>query len=185
MQINNIVKGYMKNLTEGTSWGVDVSVKYDNPTILKLRTAAAEAEGKVGISTGIPGVTGQQTQAQTPMPKGATRDTLYSNIKQTTDLNGSGYESGLPGISISRTLPEPNVGSLDWKQRSTEIREQIRRRGLNPTDFGALPENTEVSPEFSWRGYTQMMCSRLNATTDPGLSQTVGCPPQEWSGWRD
>jgi hypothetical protein len=182
LQINNIVKGYMKNLTEGTSWGVDVSLKYDNPEILKLRAAAAEAESKIGISTGLPGVQGQQIQLQS---QGATRDTLYSNVNPRTNMTDSGYDNGLPGITISRTVQEPVAGSLDWKQRSTEIREQVRRRGLNPADFGALPEDIEVSPEFSWRGYTQMMCTRLNTTTDPGLAQTVGCPPQGWSGWKD
>jgi hypothetical protein len=184
-QINNIVKGYMKNLTEGTSWGVDVSVKYDNPKILKLRAAAAEAESKVGISTGLPGVpgaSGQQVQQQ--QVQGATREVMFSNISQTDKTSVSGYDSGLPGVTISRTLQEPMVGSLDWKERSTQIREQIRRRGLNPADFGAMPEDIEVSPEFSWRGYTQMICSRLNSTTDPGLAHTVGCPPQGWEGWR-
>ena len=47
-----------------------------------------------------------------------------------------------------------------------------------------MPANVEVSNDFSWRGYTRMLCSRLNTTTDPGLSVTVGCPPENWLGWR-
>ena len=82
-------------------------------------------------------------------------------------------------------LPEPKSGHLDWKQRSQQIKEQIRRRGLDPKDFGALPDDAIVSKEYSWRGYTQMMCMRLNTTLDPGLATTVGCPPQGWSGWKD
>lgn len=189
-QINNILKGYMKNLFEGSSWGLNLSYKYDNPNIAKLNARTAEdtkrtlellaASGETSLSTGLPGVTG--TASLTGY------DITESNQgfgKPDFDQTYTGYESGLPGISNSRLLPEPKSGGLDWKERSSQIRDQIRRRGLNPSDFGALPENTEVSDNFSWRGYTQMMCMRLNTTTDPGLATTVGCPAQTWQGWRD
>jgi hypothetical protein len=180
-QINNIMTGYMNNLFEGASWGVNLNFQYDNPKIAQLK--ADVAKGAAASSTGLPGV---QT-ATLPAPRGADPQMALvaaanPDFNQRTTTT---FDAGLPGLSISRTLPEPTSGRLDWKQRSQQIREQIRRRGLNPADFGALPEDAQVGSEFSWRGYTQMMCMRLNTTPDPGLAQTVGCPPTNWQGWRD
>lgn len=73
---------------------------------------------------------------------------------------------------------------FDWKQRAKEIESQVEKRGLKPADFGIMPKNTVVSNEFSWKGYTRMMCTRLQATMDPALPETCGCPPLDWNGWR-
>lgn len=189
-QINNIVQGYMKNIFEGASWGVNVNLRYDNPNILKLKTKANEVaqEADDGIPvTGIPGVKGKQVN-KPGMKVEKKVDGVNVSAKVQTPVTTSmdkGFDSGLPGLATSRTLPTPKSGTLDWKQRSQEIKEQIRKRGLNPMNFGALPDDAVVSDSFSWRGYTQMMCSRLNTTMDPGLGVTVGCPPQNWSGWKD
>jgi hypothetical protein len=185
-QINNIVKGYMNNLFEGASWGVNLMFKYDNPTIAKLNAKVAEAQvqaqAQPQATLGLPGAS---AEASTQIVGTNPNTNLVAPADLAFDRTTATYDSGIPGLSISRTLPEPNVGKLDWKQRSQQIKEQIRLRGLNPADFGALPDNANVSNEFSWRGYAQMMCMRLNATTDPGLAQTCGCPPQGWKGWRD
>ena len=192
-QVNTIVKGYMKNLFEGASWGLNLNVKYDNPNIAKLNGKVAEKvaevkkqeeqqKGGYPLSTGLPGVQGnvhfESPDIQSVMGK-------HPSSLGTRDQTERGYESGIPGMSTSRILPEPKSGVLDWKQRSQEIKEQIRRRGLNPQDFGALPDNAVVGDTFSWRGYANMICMRLNTTTDPGLAITCGCPPQNWSGWKD
>jgi hypothetical protein len=200
-QINNILTGYMENLFEGASWGVGVNLnlQYDNPKIAQLKADAAQADaakafllGGSGIqeglqsadpSIGLPGVkTAPLSAIQGAEPKMALTAAAKPDFNQRTTTT---FDAGLPGLSITRTLPEPTSGRLDWKQRSQQIREQIRRRGLNPADFGALPEDAQVGSDFSWRGYTQMMCMRLNTTPDPGLAQTVGCPPTNWQGWRD
>jgi hypothetical protein len=73
--------------------------------------------------------------------------------------------------------------SLDWKGRTKQICEQVRRRGLDPQDFGCLKETDEVSENYSWRGHAKMVCSRLDSTPDPALPQTCGCPPVNWGGW--
>ncbi len=190
-QINNIVQGYMQNLFEGASWGVNLMFKYDNPNVLKLQKETAEASAVAsalaGISTGIPGVLGVEATTDDVAPfighDPATKIATPAIANQLP--TEAGYDSGLPGTSESRMLPEPKSGRLDWKARSQQIKEQIRRRGLDPKDFGALPDDAIVSKDYSWRGYTQMMCMRLNTTLDPGLATTVGCPPQNWSGWRD
>lgn len=72
---------------------------------------------------------------------------------------------------------------FDWKTRAIDIENQIKKRGLNPKDFGVLTDK-KVSDNFSWKGYTRMMCTRLQATTDTSLPETCGCPPMNWPGWR-
>ena len=75
---------------------------------------------------------------------------------------------------------------FDWKARAKQIENQIKRRGLIPSDFGIDPKLTTAdrSKEFSWKGYTKMICTRLQATMDPALPETCGCPPMDWKGWR-
>jgi hypothetical protein len=96
-------------------------------------------------------------------------------------------DSGLP--VTDRLAPKPSdagrgPSQFDWKQRSKEIEAQVKRRGLQPADFGIMPEGTKTSSDFSWKGYARMMCTRLQATSDPSLGITCGCPPMDWNGWR-
>ena len=179
-QINNIVKGYMKQLAAGVSWGVDVNVRYDNPNTLAAHPNY-KPKGSYTMASGIPGlkpsaslkVSGTRTKKSKPNTKAPLNYKTNSTCTQ-----------GLPGSSNFRTFPDVTSGHLDWKKRSSQIISQIKKRGLRPEQFGAMPSDTEVGKDFSWRGYTRMMCSRLNATTDPGLSVTVGCPAENWNGWR-
>ena len=183
-QINNIVKGYMKQISEGVSWDVNLNLKYDNPNKYKQNSEPHPdyvSKGSYTQATGIPGlknkgslkVAGQRKIKSTPNTK--------APLKYKTNNTCT---SGLPGSSNFRIFPDPVSGTLDWKKRSREIVSQIKKRGLKPEQFGAMNPNVEVSNEFSWRGYTRMLCARLNATTDPGLSVTVGCPAENWPGWR-
>jgi len=75
-------------------------------------------------------------------------------------------------------------GTLDWKERSGQICEQIVKRGMNPRDYGCLEDPDEVDPNFSYRGYAKMVCSRLGTNYDPGIPELCGCPPATWSGWK-
>lgn len=184
-QINNIVQGYMKNIFEGTSWGLNVNVNYENPNVLKLKAAANKPSDGLPV-TGLPGVTASEAAPGMKVQQKVNGVDVSATVDTpATSSEDRGFDGGLPGIATSRTLPTPKAGKLDWKQRSQEIKEQVRKRGLNPMNFGALPDDAVVSDSFSWRGYTQMMCARLNTTMDPGLATTVGCPTQNWSGWRD
>jgi hypothetical protein len=214
-QINNVVAGYMDNIFEGTSWGLSLNLKYDNPNVAKLATRKAEAEAITSVfgkkntkKKNVQEVKGED-KALSYLIKSVTSDNIQGTgvpglpeIKDKEKFTGydsmmaseapvgpnfslGGFEMGLPGTSIDRTLPEPRIGRLDWRQRSQQIKEQIRRRGMDPKHFGALPDDANVSSDFSWRGYAQMMCMRLNTTMDPGLAETCGCPPQGWQGWRD
>jgi hypothetical protein len=73
---------------------------------------------------------------------------------------------------------------FDWKRRSTEICRAIKGRGLDPEDYGCMPEKTEVGSDFSYRGYANMICTRVTTNYDTGLGSLVGCPPLDWPGWR-
>jgi hypothetical protein len=179
-QINNVAKGYMNNLLEGASWGINVMFKYDNPNVLRMKAMAAmNPENPV---QGIPGIVKKDIQIN-PNDSYTSSSSSANSITLGTDAS---YNPGLPGTSnpSTRVIPPNPAGTIDWKQRSQQITEQIRKRGLTPTDFGAMPENVQVSDSYSWRGYTQMLCSRLNTTPDPGLAVSVGCPPNNWPGWR-
>jgi hypothetical protein len=74
-------------------------------------------------------------------------------------------------------------GHFDWKTRAKQIEGQVKKRGLNPKDYGIMPEENKVSNNFSWKGYARMICTRLQATMDPALPETCGCPPESWKGW--
>jgi hypothetical protein len=92
-------------------------------------------------------------------------------------------DAGLPGTEYPEEYEQK--GGFDWKSRAELIGERVALRGLDPRDFGIMEKGTEVSDEFSWRGYARMICSRLMATTDPGLPETCGCPPYTWNGWSE
>jgi hypothetical protein len=75
-------------------------------------------------------------------------------------------------------------GSFDWKARADQITENISRAGLNPADYGCLAKSAQVSRDYSWRGHSKMICSRLATNADPGIPEQMGCPPVSWKGWR-
>ena len=74
--------------------------------------------------------------------------------------------------------------SFDWKKRSNEICRALKARGLETKDYGCMPEDVEVGPAFSYKGYARMICTRVASNYDTGLGSLVGCPPLDWAGWR-
>ena len=82
-------------------------------------------------------------------------------------------------------LRTPSVASgFDWKTRAKQICENARKMGLNPSDFGCMPEGATVSNNFSWRGYARMICNRLQTHYYTGTDVACGCPPINWPGWK-
>lgn len=84
----------------------------------------------------------------------------------------------------NKLTPAGAPAKFDWKKKSAEICDEIRKRGLNPDDFGCMDPSKVTSQDFSWRGQARMVCTRLLTTPDPGLPETCGCPPLNWPGWR-
>ena len=185
-QINNVVKGYMDQIFEGTSWGIDLNVKYDSPRAEKIY-----GQNHINLEVGVPGL------AELSGLSGLSEmdaETLFLNYQQAGQQKqgqqwqqgayDSSYDQGLPGNS-SRIIPPPVAGGFDWRQRAAEITDQVKKRGIDPLLFGAMPTNTEVSDAFNWKGYTNMFCNRLAANYDPGVPQSVGCPSPNWPGWKN
>jgi hypothetical protein len=110
-----------------------------------------------------------------------------NDLANVSNAKFSPHDSGAPVTDRLAALPAQagrGPSHFDWKQRAKEIEAQIKKRGLKPTDFGIMQEGTKVSTDFSWKGYARMICTRLQATTDPSLPETCGCPPMNWKGWR-
>ena len=77
------------------------------------------------------------------------------------------------------------AGHFDWERRASEITDNIKRAGMNTADFGCFePGKAAVGPDYSWRGHTKMICTRLAANVDPSIPEQMGCPPVSWKGWR-
>jgi hypothetical protein len=85
---------------------------------------------------------------------------------------------------MTKTGKSSEAAHFDWKQRAAAVEQNIVKAGLNPGDFGALPQGAQVSSDYSWRGHTKMMCSRLATHVDTGFPEQMGCPPVSWKGWR-
>jgi hypothetical protein len=163
---NSIFKNYGDSIFKGLSW--DLNLKYTSSNALAKAEAETQAiqqarsaqEFKLGGNTPARGAFDQAIQ-----------DLQQTNLVQ------------VPG-SVRPVLPTPNIGKLDWKERSSQICEAVRRQGLDPADFGCLTNTSKVGQDFSWRGYAKMVCSRLQTTLDSGLPEACGCPPVGWKGWR-
>jgi hypothetical protein len=95
------------------------------------------------------------------------------------------YDNTMSGMDDrAEAIKKANRPShLDWKARTKGICDQVKQRGLDPLDFGCIPEGSRLSPAYSWRGHAKMVCGRLGSTTDPGLPETCGCPSPNWKGW--
>lgn len=120
---------------------------------------------------------GQSTVASTGFPSAADLNQVTATMPATASM---------PKDPLAAHPFDAGRGPahFDWKERAKDIESQIQKRGLSPRDFGVLPKDAAVSKEFSWKGYARMLCNRLQATMDPALPETCGCPPLDWKGWR-
>ena len=116
-----------------------------------------------------------------------------SGFPSMADLNNVSNSKFVPmdtGVPVTDPMAQTPMDAgrgpaqFDWKERAKKIEEQVKLRGLDPKDFGIMPNNSKVSNEFSWRGYAKMICQRLMTTMDPALPETCGCPKMDWPGWR-
>jgi len=151
----------LQNYGKGLSW--DINMKYSAP-----------GGSSLNATTNVPGSQFQLGSPQLQMPP-STRGAFDQAIAQIQKGETSG---------VRPTLPEPPTQQFNWKDRSSQICESVRLRGLDPADFGCLANVSKVGQDFSWRGYAKMVCNRLKTTLDEGLPETCGCPPVDWPGWK-
>jgi hypothetical protein len=159
-EINKLVDKYADTIVNGVS--ASFAVKYTSPREAEKARAMTSTIDK----TGFPSV-GDLDNA----------------------CNAKFVPSGGAAPVTDKLAPTPmdagrGPSHFDWKTRAKQIEDQVKKRGLKPSDFGIMPNSTKVSNEFSWKGYTRMICTRLQATMDPSLPETCGCPAMDWPGWR-
>ena len=114
-------------------------------------------------------------------------------IKDVTGIQPDEVKVGKGGVNVTMTHPpslEGGAGAagltkLNWKERSTQICQQITARGYNAKDFGCLDDPDSMKRDgFSWRGHSKMICNRLGTIYDTSVPELCGCPPPTWAGWR-
>ena len=159
-EINKLIDKYADTVVNGVS--ASFAVKYTSPREAEKARAMASTIDKSGF------------------PSAADLDNAC-NAKFMPD-------GGMAPVT-DKLAPKPmdagrGPSEFDWESRAKQIEDQVKKRGLKPTDFGIMPRGTRVSDDFSWKGYARMICTRLQATMDPALPETCGCPPLDWSGWR-
>ena len=172
-QINSLMDKYADQIINGVS--ASFSVKYTAPN-------EAAAGGATKMSHSL--MESQRAASSTIDATGFPSTADLNNVS-----NAQFMPNGGPAPVTDHLAPKPvdagrGPSQFDWKQRSKEIEAQVKKRGLKPSDFGIMPEGTKTSADFSWKGYARMMCTRLQATPDPALGITCGCPPMDWQGWR-
>jgi hypothetical protein len=163
-EIGKLLDKYGETIVNGLS--ASVSLKY---------TSTREAEQARAINSMVD-ITGFPSMSDLDN----VNSTSCGNSKDSKD------SQSLSSDPYASTPEEAGRGpsQFDWKTRAKEIEAQVKKRGLTSTDFGIMKENTKVSDNFSWKGYSRMICTRLQATMDPSLPETCGCPPMDWKGWR-
>jgi hypothetical protein len=185
-QINSLIDKYADKIVNGLS--ASFAVSYTSPNEMESKRSINSTIDK----TGFPSMMDlNQLTGAAPCP------TKNAKARSRSSVSHGGQHSQSHSQSHpmqSNSITDPLAGTpadagrgpahFDWKQRAKEIESQVSKRGLNPTDFGIMQKNSKVSDDFSWKGYARMICTRLQATMDPSLPETCGCPPMDWKGWR-
>lgn len=181
---NHLLHSYARALINGLSYKFDISYTSANEVEARKAEAIKAAYDSGDTAADI----GMRIKMHTGHPRTmhGSRGAFDSHIRQ-MDLNGferdsQGYSrpssSGLGSASAS--------GGFDWKGRAEKIFDNVKRAGMNPYDYG-MDEDVyanAINTDFSWRGYTKMVCSRLSTNAEQGMAEKMGCPPASWIGWR-
>ena len=72
-----------------------------------------------------------------------------------------------------------SIKGVDYRKKADFLCNQIKNADLgDPADFGCIknPE-TDVSPDYSWRGNYKMVCNRLGRIWGGWYPEMFGCPP--------
>lgn len=166
---NSIFKNYGDSIFKGLSW--NLNLKYTSNNDLAKTQAESQAIQKATSAQEF------KLGGNTPA-RGA-----FDQAIQDLQTSSSPKVIQVPG-SVRPVFAPLNTSQFDWRERSSQICESIRRQGLDPADFGCLKNTSKVGQDFSWRGYAKMVCTRLQTTGDSGIPEICGCPPVGWKGWR-
>jgi hypothetical protein len=170
-----LFNNYAETFFKGLSW--DMSYTSERSLdIANAKTAFANAaKSALDASGGNVDAAGSGDTAY-----GAAANTEYRGNFANQTGAGAGTGTGATGSTITAGPP----ARFDWKERSIAICDAVQKRGYNPGDFGCVADINSVGPNFSWRGYSKMVCSRIATIYDTGAPEACGCPPVSWAGWR-
>lgn len=170
-QMMEAIGNYTNNFANNFSWSVDLGLDYTSPAKEKAMASYYNSRGAEGRED-----------------SSAVNSGLNLNYSSNGDgVTPDGSAAGAVTDEYGRQPGERCAGDaarFDWKKRSSEICSAIKARGLDPVDYGCMPDGVTVSSDFSYKGYAKMVCHRVSANYDPGFGYLVGCPPQDWQGWR-
>jgi hypothetical protein len=172
-----LVKTYADTFVKGLSW--DLRMNYTS----ERAQALMDSKKQFAMAAAVTALT--PTTATTGTTAGAVANALGSASVDSTTLQPASVDetsSAYRGEFAAATSRGPS--HFDWKQRSTEICEAIRKRGYEPGDFGCLDSEAKVGADFSYRGYAKMICNRLRTIYDTSAPEACGCPALGWEGWR-
>jgi hypothetical protein len=173
---------YGQDFFKNLSWDVGLSYKGQAEQDIARNSASAAADTLAATTSGQ---SYDERQANAA-PNSSYRGLLSSVIASETGMTPTYVSAGMGGAPDMRSKTAPGPPStFDWKERSKQICAQVVARGMDPNDFGCLADADTMKREsFSWRGYTRMICDRLNTVYDTSIPFLCGCPPQTWPGWR-
>lgn len=170
-QMADALGNYTNNFANNFSWNVDIGLGYTAPAKEKSMAAYYNSRGADGR--------GDSSAVNSGM-----------NLSYSSNGAGVAPDGSADGTVTDEYGRQPgercagDAARFDWKKRSSEICSAVKARGLDPADYGCMPDGVIVSPDFSYKGYAKMVCNRVSANYDPGFGYLVGCPPQDWPGWR-
>jgi hypothetical protein len=177
---NHLLHSYAKALINGLSYKFDISYTSANEVAARKAEAIKAAYDSGDTAADI----GMQMKMHTGHPRTmhGSRGAFDSHVRQ-MDLNG--FEMDSQGYSRPSAGSEGS-GGFDWKGRAEKIFDNVKRAGMDPYDYGMDPDvyANAINTDFSWRGYTKMVCSRLGTNAEQGMAEKMGCPPASWIGWR-
>ena len=164
---------YADTVVKGLSWSVGLKYTSPNEATAGSSSAATNVSG-TGLDNAFESITDAIGSTDLGSVDAGKRKT--NGFSSPTNFARGEFEA--------TTNPSSRTSGYDWKEKSAKICEAIRSRGLNPGDFGCLESSSSVGSDYSWRGNARMVCTRLQASYDPGLPEYCGCPPVDWAGWR-
>ena len=191
MQSPTLLQKYVQSFLDGASASVSFNVNYASP---KATTQQSQARKSTLTDTGFPSPLDLDNVAEDSSLTGMDAPDAVTDVyaqDPRTEGRAPITQSLNQASKRSNNLVLGAAGQFDWKARALQITQQIRKRGLNPNDFGAKNERELAAMPvnqlntFSWKGYTKMICTRLQAVDMNRTDEMCGCPPSTWKGWND
>ena len=185
---NHLLHSYARALINGLSYKFDISYTSANEVEARKAEAikAAYESGDTAADIGM----NMKMYTGHPRTMHGSRGAFDSHVRQ-MDLNGferdsQGYSRPSGTASTGGSGLGSAGGGFDWKGRAEKIFDNVKRAGMDPYDYGMDPDvyANAINTDFSWRGYTKMVCSRLSTNAEQGMAEKMGCPPASWIGWR-